>query len=125
MSKKVFVNLNYVVKNIIGTKIFLQKRNKKYKFGTYNYGEVCRNWHNLSDNDPWDIFAPGYKKTLPIGQYYCIDVIGVLFLENGNHKIGIKIDYPGYSDNLSNQEIKHYTKQYCKSMNLYGIWISC
>ena len=56
----------------------MEKRPKKYKFGSKNYGEIP-GWINKSDGDPWDVFAPGYAYDLKINKQYKIkSVIGVL-----------------------------------------------
>ncbi len=122
MIRKRFVELEYVLTKLPGTQIKLEYRDPKWKFGTHNYGEVLENWYNSADNDRWDIFAPGYVSPIAIGNYTCQSVIGVLLLENNNHKICVKIDHPGFCPKRSEKEIKKFSKQYCTRMKLKGSW---
>lgn len=121
--RKVYVELDHVLKNVVGTDIRLENRKARWKFGTHNYGEVVENWHNRADADRWDVFAPGYSAPIPVGTYECTAVIGVLLLENDNHKIGVRVSYPGYTEEASRQEIGGYIAQYCRRMELRGTWI--
>jgi hypothetical protein len=120
--RKRFVELEHVLTKLPGTEVKLEYRKPTWKFGTLNYGEVVENWQNSSDNDRWDIFAPGYIAALETGKYTCTAIIGVLLLENKNHKIGVKIDCPGFCTQRSEQEIKRFVEEYCRRMKLNGSW---
>lgn len=110
-------------------KAVFEYRPKYAMFGTKNYGDI-RNigkkqyMINPSDNDPWDVFAPGYNFKLTYGKRYKIkDVIGVLFLENGNHKIAIKVNVPGFDEERALKEIKLYCTTYMKKVKKKGEWV--
>lgn len=105
-----------------GAKIHLEHRPKRYMFGCLNYGDVP-GYKNDADGDPWDIFAPGYEETLAYGEYSCIAVLGILMLDNGNHKIAVQIDHPGYDETRAGAEIRRYSHIYCKRVNVFGRWI--
>lgn len=124
MSRRNFVDLSYVLNHLPCANVTLQPRPKKWMFGTLNYGEVESNWFNRADGDRWDIFAPGYESTIAAGSYRCTSVLGVFILSNGNHKIAVRIDHPGFSQSRSRSEVRRYVQQYCKRMGLAGSWCS-
>lgn len=99
----------------------LERRPAKYMFGCLNYGELP-GYRNDADGDPWDIFAPGYEGTLPHTTYTCTGVLGVLLLENGNHKIGVTIDHAGYDEARARAEIRRYCRSYCRRTRVCGRW---
>tara|TARA_B110000046_G_scaffold185026_1_gene225284 strand:+ start:133 stop:738 length:606 start_codon:yes stop_codon:yes gene_type:complete len=106
-----------------GAAVRLEKRRKRYMFGCRNYGDVP-GYKNDADQDPWDIFAPGYASTLPYGRYMCTGVLGVLLLDSMNHKIAVTIDDPGYDALRAESEIRRYTRRYCRRVNVTGGWVS-
>lgn len=118
--------LEFVLLNLVGKEIRLQSRPKNYMFGTLNYGEVCNNWFNEADGDRWDVFVPGYLKSLPIGTYTVSSIIGVLKLENNNHKIAVRLqdkvnEYEStYCELRCSTEIHRYVKTYKKRMGVNG-----
>lgn len=121
--KEPIVSFKYVMKNIKKSKIILQKRPKKYKFGTLNYGEII-GMVNSSDSDRWDIFAPGYTRELPINKEYKVkDVIGYFKLDDNNHKIAIKLYVPGFNTLNVSKEIKNYCKSYSEYTKINGEFI--
>ena len=122
MPKKVFVTLEELLPQLPNTNIRLESRTMFWKFGTWNYGEVTRNWHNRSDGDKWDIFAPGYGRELPVGTYKCTGILGVLLLNNDNHKIAVTIDADGYCPQAAQREIQTYQHEYCRRMKKSGVW---
>jgi hypothetical protein len=118
----------YVLKHILNspckyTCVF-ENRPTKYKFGAKNYGEIPH-FLNKADGDPWDVFAPGHIKPFTYNKQYVIDkIIGVYFLENGNHKIAVRIkDFPIKSHKYENDIIKKYTKKYSDYTKIKGIYI--
>ena len=66
--------------------------------------------YNKSDGDPWDVFAPGYSYTLSTSNSYRIKkILGILLLENGNHKIAVKLyasQAPGFNYKRAMKEIQ-------------------
>lgn len=119
---------SYVIKRIVSspckyTCVF-ENRPSKYKFGTKNYGELP-GLLNKADGDPWDIFAPGYSQKFEFNKQYIIErVIGVYILENGNHKIAVRIkDFPIKSRQYENEIIEKYTKKYTDYTKIHGKYI--
>ena len=127
--KKYYHTFVYVLNKLVNDphshKCKFEHRPAKYKFSAHNYGEIPK-WHNRADGDPWDIFAPGYKQHLQINRPYIIDkVIGVFMLENGNHKIAVRLkDFSITSNNYEKDIIKSYTKKYSKHTKVKGKYIS-
>ena len=105
-----------------GGTIKLEKRPKRYMFGCLNYGDMP-GFRNDADGDPWDVFAPGYESTLPFRIYTSTGVLGALVLNNGNHKIAVTIDHPGYDHKRATAEIKRYCRMYCRRVGVAGRWM--
>ena len=100
--------------------IFLEKRHYRYMFGTRNYGEM-RSIINPADGDPWDVFAPGYKVRLETDVPLLVkNVIGVLILDNGNHKIAVLLHEEGFDWDSCIEEIDRYSNLYCKKKGKWG-----
>ena len=79
---------------------------------------------NRADRDPWDVFAPGYHYKLQLKKRYKIkEIIGLLFLENGNHKLAIRVYAPYFDKNLAIKEIETYFLQYTEQTSKKGFWI--
>ena len=120
-------NISYVLKKLLNdhrTCVQFENRPEKYMFGIKNYGDIP-GLINKSDGDPWDVFAPGYdvaitKKTpLHIGK-----VIGIFFLENGNHKIAIRIKgIPIESTAFENRKIREYCNRYVNYTKVNGVYM--
>ena len=104
-----------------GARIRLEQRPARYMFGCLNYGELPH-YKNEADGDMWDVFVPGYDKTLKPGHYDSTEVIGALMLTNGNHKIAIRIAQPGYDARRAREEIHRYSKRYCARVRVGGKW---
>lgn len=121
-----FVTLEHVLENIENNRnhpIVFEYRPAKYMFGTLNYGEV-KGWKNSADGDCWDVFAPGYVAPLPYGvPYFAQSVLGVLKLENGNHKIAVRVDAPGFDAKRARREIERYVYMYTVRTKKAGMWI--
>lgn len=98
-------------------------------FGTKNYGDIrnlgdIQHMINPSDNDPWDVFAPGYTFKLSYKRRYKIkDIIGVLHLKNGNHKIAIRVNVPGFDEKRALKEIEQYCTTYMRKVKKKGEWL--
>mgnify|MGYP001370731223 CR=1 FL=1 len=123
MCAKNIKKLDYVLKNAIGKECQFEYRPKKYMFGISNYGDIPE-WINKADGDPWDIFAPGISSKLPINKKFVIKkILGILLLENGNHKIAIKVNTKGYDKDRCLDDINTYCKKYTKFQNMNGVFI--
>lgn len=125
---KTYHTINYVLNKLSSNKkpcVVFEKRPAKYKFGVKNYGEIP-GMYNKSDGDPWDVFAPGYNVKLKTNTPYEIDkVIGIFVLENGNHKIAIRLREIYCEDtNYENRIINDYCKKYMAYTKIAGKYIS-
>jgi len=103
-------------------KCTFEDRPKKYKI-VNNYGDIP-GMYNKADGDPWDVFAPGYERTLPFNKMYKVkSVIGVLLLEDGNHKIAVRLNASGYDPEKGERDINKYCKKYLGLKNINGYFI--
>ncbi len=85
-------------------------------YGIDNHAEFI-NYHNPHDNCLWDAVVPGYKNQLPFDKIYITkDIIGVLWLSNGNHKIFVRLNTKNYGFNIKSieKEIKKFIKNYIR-----------
>lgn len=69
---------------------------------------------NRSDNDPWDVILPGYKKRIRKKHFCAHVVIGILYVSNGNHKLFMRIPYPGYSSKQAKIDMNVYKAEYSR-----------
>lgn len=93
-------------------------------FGALNYGEIPH-LVNKADNDPWDVFAPGYMHRITFNKPYTIhSVIGVFMLRNGNHKIAIRVHTHGFNKIVAKREIRTYCEKYTAFTKVPGKWIA-
>lgn len=115
--------LKHTPRNIMHT-VHFEYRPVRYMFGTYNYGEVS-GLRNRADGDLWDVFAPGYDHKLKLQHPYLVkDIIGLFHLNNGNHKIAVRLFVPGYDEVRAQREIQTYCRRYSRSTGKKGQWIS-
>ena len=116
--------LNYVLRHFRSTPCIFENRAAKYKFGIKNYGEIP-SYINKADGDPWDIYAPGYNSKFPVNTPFLIDkIIGILVLENGNHKLAVRIKgYPILSSHFEQFNALKYSQNYCKFTKIRGYYI--
>tara|TARA_B110000977_G_C10999677_1_gene463307 strand:+ start:544 stop:876 length:333 start_codon:yes stop_codon:yes gene_type:complete len=93
------------------------------KFPFKNYGEII-NTYNPSDGDPWDVFAPGYHINIPTNKTYRIkDIMGVYWLENGNHKIAVRVHRQGFDPGWVDEDIRRSCKGYTDKTGVKGVYI--
>ena len=102
-------------------KIVIEHRvkNRLQTYGIINQYEI-EGYTNPADGDFWDVVVPGYSHKIRTNQFDTNDVIGVFILESGNHKIFMKINYPGYEKNKSIDDILTYCKEYIKINKIRG-----
>ena len=127
-------SLNKVLDNILKYphtyKAVFEHRPHHAMFGTRNYGDIrspreIKDMINPADNDPWDVFAPGYSFKLRYNTRYKIKtVIGVLLLSNGNHKLAVRVNVPGFEKDRALEEIKLYCDTYRKKVKKRGVWVA-
>ena len=118
------------MKNIIAllknpTEIYLDNMNKlkSKNYGIINHGSLS-SYINKSDNEPWDIIIPGYTNKIDSNYVYSKDIIGILWLSDGNHKIFINIDYDGFDYKKCINDSKKYMNEYLNiNTSLKGYWI--
>lgn len=91
-------------------------------FGSLNYGDIPL-LINAADDDPWDVLVPGLPDTLPIGTYVIDDLLGYVHVENGNHKLCIRITDANYDEDRARCEISNYIRTYGQAMSLKLQWI--
>ena len=69
-------------------------------------------------------FAPGYHYKLQLRKRYKIkSIIGLLFLENGNHKLAVRVYAPFFDKEKAKQDIKTYVREYRALTRKKGWWI--
>ena len=101
--------------------VVFEDRPTKYLFGTLNYGDVVPPYINGADGDPWDVFAPGYDMRLSFERTYLVSgVMGVFHLENGNHKIAVRLREPGFDPLRAEAEIETYCRDYSRHTGVRG-----
>tara|TARA_B100002019_G_C21167853_1_gene546817 strand:- start:308 stop:697 length:390 start_codon:yes stop_codon:yes gene_type:complete len=106
-------------------KLVMEDRKKfnGFEYGIQNHAEII-NFINNADNDPWDVVIPGYKKKIDVNKIFKSNyIIGVLFLENNNSKIFMKVDHPGYNKTKAITDIKKFITNYYKKWKLKYCWI--
>lgn len=103
--------------------VVFQKRPARFKFGVRNYGEFV-GWRNAADGDCWDAFAPGYTRALRIGPEYRVKrVVGVVKIENGNHKVAVELYVPGRDPDRVEQEAVAYASRYTRMTRRVATWV--
>lgn len=102
-------------------KIIIEHRvkNRQHTYGIINQYEI-EGYTNPADGDFWDVVIPGYSHKIRTTEFYTNDVIGIFILESGNHKIFMKINYPGYNSQKSRRDISKYCKEYTRINNING-----
>jgi len=117
MSKRNYIKIEKLLKVMKkgGVKIVIEDRDGWYEYGVINNGEIIE-YINRADNDPWDVVIPGYSRRIkPGNEYISNDIIGILYLSTGNHKIFMRIKekrYGGYNRGKSERDVKKYCKNY-------------
>lgn len=129
VANRTYVDLETVLRDLPDhptQRIVFERRPALFKFGARNYGDVP-GWYNRADGDPWDVFAPGYDRTLPYNRPFRVRrVLGYLRLENGNHKIAVRLDdddAPGYDATRATHEIRNYVFTYTTATRKLGRWV--
>tara|TARA_Y200000002_G_C22668295_1_gene658908 strand:- start:195 stop:671 length:477 start_codon:yes stop_codon:yes gene_type:complete len=99
----------------------------KLKFNEYglnNHGEFI-DYMNPHDNCYWDAIIPGYLNKIEYNKYIITTaIIGIFFIEDGNHKIAVRVNEPGFNLKKSRQDITQFISNYKQQTRIRGIWIS-
>jgi len=110
---------------LVGRECVFERRSPRWMFTLRNYGDVPGTI-NDADGDPYDVFAPGVD-ALETGTPFTIThVVGVFFLENGNHKIAVRVDHPGgeaYDATRARYEVASYCATYTAMTKHEGKWM--
>tara|TARA_B100000683_G_scaffold270059_1_gene308300 strand:+ start:127 stop:624 length:498 start_codon:yes stop_codon:yes gene_type:complete len=119
------VSFAHVVRELVRKKqpFVLENRPLKWLYGLKNYGDIPA-WINPADGDPYDVLVPGYDRRLPFNKpMVATSIIGVLWLENCNHKLAVRTDAPGFDGNLALKQISDYAHNYQKRVKVKGEWV--
>ena len=96
---------------------------KRTTYGMNNHAEFI-DYHNPHDNCLWDAVVPGYRKKMNGGnKYKTTKIIGAYVLDNGNHKIAVKVNCPGYSSIKAKTDMKRYITNYKNKIPVNGKWV--
>ena len=77
-----------------------------------------------SDGDKWDVVAPGIARRLPFDRpIRCAAVLGILLLENGNHKIAVRVDTDAYCARRARREMREYARRYTAFTGVRGRFV--
>jgi hypothetical protein len=102
-------------------------REDRAKLGFKTYGIVNQaefsNYLNMADGDLWDIVIPGYDYKIRKKYFSSNDIIGVYLVQNGNHKIFMRIDNPGFCKKRAQKDIEKYLINYRQINNLTVKWM--
>jgi hypothetical protein len=125
MSPRGYVTYNTFLSELFqGREIVLENRSESHLHGVKNYGDCPGLW-NKADGDPWDVVVPGYDKRLAFKTPFKVtEVIGALFMKNGNHKTFVKISESGFDNDRCSEDIRTYVMNYPKSVGVNGYWRS-
>jgi len=122
------MNQNTFIKKMLSksNSIQIEDRDKdnRFKYGIENHAEFL-GMMNPYDKCLWDAIIPGYKNILPKNKVFkTTKILGMLWLEDGNHKVAVRIDNPGFNNKRSKKDIKNYVNNYLSTYpNLRGKWI--
>lgn len=114
-----YIDLKDLVKQITSEGVTLEVENRnRPKYNDYgfpkNHVEVL-NYRNAADTDFWDGLVLGYNNlNLNYGErYHTNNIIGVILINNGNHKLIFKIpEKEGFSEALLETEITTFMNNY-------------
>lgn len=120
-----FVNLKKLINIILTDGVTLKIESRK-KIKAHNYGfpkshaEILE-YYNQSDGDLWDAVILGYNKFKPKfnTEIKTNILLGIIFVENGNHKLLFKIpNQDGFDVNTYYKDINIFMNKYSKKNKL-------
>ncbi len=97
-------------------------------YGIENHAEFM-DYMNPHDKCLWDAIIPGYNyRFKPDSRYKSQKIIGMLLLSDGNHKIAVRVQKPGYNKTRAKKDINTYVTNYLSSYlnrkkNAKGEWV--
>ena len=113
LSRRNFISL--IKKSNKKFKIIMEDREKLgYRnYGVLNHAEFVE-YMNPHDNCLWDIIIPGYSYKITPKIHYIDNIVGYIWVANGNHKIIVKLDYPQFSQLQFAEEIIQFILTYSR-----------
>lgn len=105
----------------------LEDRERRYMWGLMNSGDLPTLPRNKADGDRWDAFCPGYPVLDTKKTYNVTSILGIMFVDDQNHKIAVRLDERGYDDDIAQKEIALYSAIYEKNVrpNTYVPYPEC
>lgn len=120
-----FVNLkkliNIIYNNGITLKIESRKKIKAFHYGFPKSHAEILTYYNYADGDLWDAVILGYKNFKPKfnTEFFSNNLIGIIFVENGNHKLIFKVpNLGGFDENKYYKDIDIFMSNYSKKNKL-------
>lgn len=113
LSRRKFIAM--IKKKRSGYKIQMEDREKLgYRtYGVLNHAEFL-GYMNPHDDCLWDIIIPGYSYKISKKIHYINDIIGYIWVDNGNHKIIVDLDLSGFDGKQFIDEITYFRRDYGK-----------
>ena len=116
---KTYIEFEKLLLKIVleGIKILIKDRKLNY-YNTINHCEIIDNW-NISHRDLWDGLILGYPDQFPYDKIYKTKkLLGVILLENSNHKIILKCTERNFSIKRFKIQLNNFIVNYEKENNL-------
>jgi len=120
-----YIDLKKLLDKIENRGVTIQIENRKL-LGYYDDGfpkqhvEVL-NYHNRSDDDYWDGLVFGYKNPNMNydKKYRTKAIVGIILVEDGNHKLIFKIPYKrGFDERIFKKDVEVFVRNYRKKWGL-------
>jgi hypothetical protein len=118
-----YIDLKSLVRRIKNRGVTIQIENR---IGWFDYGfpkqhaEIL-NYYNAADDCCWDALILGYKNPdmKYEEKYKTKHLIGIILIENGNHKLLFRLPYKrGFDENIFRRDVKKFTRNYSKKWGL-------
>lgn len=106
-------------------KLEIESREVNNGYGYHNNHVEILNFINKADNDLWDGLILGYSKfKYPPGTIFKSNILlGIIWVEDGNHKLIFKIPYlRNFSESKLNLDVNTFMKEYTKNNNLKTVY---
>lgn len=118
-----YIHLNKLLDRIKkhGVTIQIEKR-QNFDYGFPNQHIEILNYINPADNDPWDGLILAYKNSDMeyYKKYRSKSVVGIILVEDGNHKLLFKIPYKkGFDEQLFKQNVNKFIRNYGNKWGVY------
>lgn len=117
--------IDKIIKKGVNIKIENREKWKDYGFPTQHVEII--NHNNKADKDLWDGLILGYKNSSHKYNtiYNTKNIIGIILVEDGNHKLLFKIPRKrGFDNKIFNKEVKKFIRNYHKETNLKTLFLN-